>query len=138
MRRLFLILMIALLPVRGWAADMMAVSMAAQQMHAVQFVQSGIDGQNGSAPLVRQVQPAMSADCPMMAMLAGKSGRDAGDETGSSVFKVCTTCQLCMGLVTGYVPSGPSMTPLPPAALCLDGASFSSAERAPGFKPPIS
>ena len=138
MRRFLLIFIIALLPLRGWASDMMAVSMATQQLHTVQGVQSGIDGQNAAAQPVVQVQPTMSADCPMMAMLAGKSGRDASGETGSSVFKVCTTCQLCMGLVTGYVPCGPSLMPLPQAGLWLGSTSFTSAERSSGFKPPIS
>ncbi len=138
MRRFLLIFMIALLPARGWAADIMAVSMATQQLHAVQLVQSGIDGQNAPSQPVVQVRPTMSADCPMMALLADKTVRDASGETGSTVFKVCTTCQLCMGLVTGYALCGPPLTPLPQAALWLGSISFTSAERAPGFKPPIS
>lgn len=138
MRRFFLIVMIALLPVRGWASDMMTVSMLAQQLHAVQSAQSGIDGQNASAQPVAQVQPTMSADCPMMAMLAGDRVRKANDETGSPVFKVCTTCQLCMGLVTGFSQLHPPLMPLPRAALLLGSVSFTSAERASGCKPPIS
>lgn len=138
MRRFILIFMITLLPVRGWASDMMAVSMAVQQLHAVRSVESGIDGQNASAQPVAQVQPTMSADCPMLAMLAGMPVSDASGETGSPVFKVCTTCQLCMGLVTGYVSCGPTLMPLPLTALWLGSISFTSAERAPGFKPPIS
>lgn len=138
MRRFFLIVMIVLLPVRGWASDLMMVSMAVQQLHAVQSVQSGIDGQNAFAQPVAQVRPTMSADCPMMAMLAGHPVPETNDETGSPVFKVCTTCQLCMGLVTGFSQVHPPLMPLPHAALLFGGVSFSSAERASGFKPPIS
>ena len=138
MRHLLVILMIALLPIRSWAADMMAVSMALQQWHAVASVQSAIDGQNTSGQPVAQVQPTMPADCPMMAVLVGKLVRDTGDETGSPVFKVCSTCQLCMGLVTGYVPCDSSLMPLPQTALWLGSASFTSAERSTGFKPRIS
>ena len=144
MRHLILILMIALLPMRIWAADMMAVSMAAQQllvaqtMQSTQIVQSGMDGQNSLTQSVAQAQTPMSADCPMMFLLAGKQASDITGKVGSTVFKVCTTCQLCMGLVMGYAPCGPLLMPLPPAALWLGNTPFTSAERAPGFKPPIS
>ena len=141
MRHLILILMIALLPLRGWAADMMAVSMAAQQLHAVQtmqIAQSGMDGHSSSTQSVGQVQATISADCPMMFLLAGKQVGDADGKTDSTDFKVCTTCQLCMGLVTGYASCCPLLMPLPDAALWLGSATFTSAERVPGFKPPIS
>ncbi len=144
MRQLILILMIALLPMRIWAADMMAVSMAAQQllaaqtMQSTQIAQSGMDGLNSSTQPIAQAHTPMSADCPMMFLLAGDQVGDASDKTGSTVFKVCTTCQLCMGLVTGYASCCPLLMPLPDAALWLGSATFTSAERAPGFKPPIS
>ena len=144
MRHIILVLMIALVPMRLWAADMMAVSMAAQQLSAAQPQQSAqlaplaIDGQNSLAPSDSQAQMRMTTDCPMMFLLAGKQVGDTGDTSGSTVSKVCTTCQLCMGLVSGYAPCGQILTPLPPAALWLGTVTFISAERAPGFKPPIS
>ena len=144
MRHAILILMIALMPIRIWAFDMMAVSMAAQQllvaqtMQWTQIVQSGMDGQTSFTQSVAQAQTPMSADCPMMFLLAGKQAGDSKGKVGSTVFKVCTTCQLCMGLVTGYAPRGPLLMPLPPTALWLGSTPFTSAERAPGFKPPIS
>ena len=144
MRHAILILMIALMPMRIWAADMMAVSMAAQQLRAAQTMQlapisqSGMDGQSSSIQQVVQAQTPISADCPMMYLLTGKQVGDAGDKAGSPVFKVCTTCQLCMGLVSGYALRGPLVTPLPQTALWVGTFTFISAERAPGFKPPIS
>ena len=144
MRHAILILMIALMPMRIWAADMMAVSMAAQQLRAAQTMQlapisqSGMDGQSSSIQQVVQARAPMSADCPMMLMLAGKQVGDTDGKTSVTVSKVCTTCQLCMGLVTGYAPRSPLLMPLPAAALWLGSATFTSAERVPGFKPPIS
>ena len=38
MRRLFLFIMIALLPLRGWMGDVMAVEMASQTMNATKSV----------------------------------------------------------------------------------------------------
>ena len=144
MRHLIIILMIALLPMRVWAVDMMAVSMAGQQLLAAQTMrsakisQSGMDEQSLPAQLVVQARAPMSADCPMMLMLAGKQVGDTDGKTSVTVSKVCTTCQLCMGLVTGYAPRSPLLMPLPAAALWLGSATFTSAERVPGFKPPIS
>lgn len=137
MRHLIIILMIALMPMRIWAFDMMAVSMAAQQLLAAQTAQSANDAQSGidrqglSAQPGEQAQTSIYTDCPMMFLLTGKQ---LGDTKG----KVCTTCQLCMGVVTGYAPRGPLLMPLPSAALWLGSATFTSAERVPGFKPPIS
>ncbi len=144
MRHVIIILMIALLPMRVWAVDMMAVSMAGQQLLAAQTMrsakisQSRMGEQSSPAQPVVQAQAPMSADCPMMLMLAGKQVGDTDGKIGSTDFKACTTCQLCMGLVTGYAPRGPLLMPLPSAALWLGSATFTSAERVPGFKPPIS
>ena len=144
MRHAIVILMIALMPMRIWAFDMMAVSMAAQQLlvaqtvQSTQIAQSGIDGQSSSAQSVEQAQTPTSTDCPMMFLLTGKQLGDTKGKVGSTVSQVCTTCQLCMGFVTGYAPPGPLLMPLPHAAVWLGSTSFTSAERAPGFKPPIS
>ena len=144
MRHLIIILMIALMPMRIWAFDMMAVSMAAQQLLAAQTAQSANDAQSGidrqglSAQPGEQAQTSIYTDCPMMFLLTGKQLGDTKGKVGSTVSKVCTTCQLCMGLVTGYAPRGPLLMPLPSAALWLGSATFTSAERVPGFKPPIS
>lgn len=144
MQYLIIILMIALLPMRIWAVDMMAESMAGQQLHAAQttqsaqIVQSGMGEQSSPTQPVVQARAPLSADCPMMLMLAGRQAVDIDGKTGSTVSKVCTTCQLCMGVVAGYAPRGPLLMPLPSAALWLGSATFTSAERVPGFKPPIS
>ena len=146
MRRLLLILMIALLPVRGWAADVMGVVMAAHELSATLRIAGGAGGAGsagsadhlGSANEAKSVQPSgaetpfsMSPNCPMWA------AQTAGDDTSTS-YEGCATCQLCMALVVGQPFVLSTAASLPQAAQGFSSVTFTSAERAPGFKPPIS
>lgn len=124
MRHLVLILMIALLPLRGWASENMVVSMAVQQLVVAQNQAAGDTG--------------MPADCPFFGQTSEKSATDTSGSDISPLCKGCTTCQLCMALVTGYSPMLGTATELPHAKRLVSSVSFTSAERAPGFKPPIS
>ena len=132
MRHLLIILLIAVLPVRGWASERMSVSMAVQQM------------------AVAASAPTEATDCPMLAQAPDTASTataasidvadvaDAAGESISPLCKGCTTCQLCMAVVTGYPPMPDITLQLPQAKRLLASVSFSSAEPAPGFKPPIS
>lgn len=135
MRHIILILMIALLPARGWTSDAMTVSMALQQLVAVQNVATrGLD-MGAGAPQDLAFKTVMSAECPMQMTQAQVS------DDGSLQVKVsygCTTCQLCMALVTGYPTVPLRAVPLPQAAQVIASISFTNAERVIGFKPPIS
>ena len=124
MRHLLLILMIALLPLRGWASESMAVSMAMQQLVVAQNQAAGDTG--------------MPADCPLFGKASEKSATEANSGSISPLCNGCTTCQLCMALVTSYPPMLGAAIELPHAQRLTISASFASAERAPGFKPPIS
>lgn len=125
MRYLFVILMIALLPLRGWAGHVMAVDMAAQQVEAAQKAVT--------TQAEKESIAAMPADCPMLAQ-AGTDDDSATSKTHCS----CDTCELCLALASvkdsGFF--GATFTPhtAPPAA----SAGFSSADPAAGLKPPIS
>ena len=143
MRRLLLILMIALLPVRGWAADVMGVVMAAHELSATLRMAGGAGGTGGadhlgssngakSAQATDAETPfSMSPNCPMWA------AQTAGDDPSAS-YEGCATCQLCMALVLGQPLVLSTTAPLPQADQGFANVSFTSAERAPGFKPPIS
>jgi len=133
MRHLFLIFLIAVLPVRGWAADVMTVAMAAQKLNAIKKVATGAESIRSTGQFGTEIQAKMSADCPMLA-----SGKATDKNTASPLCKGCTTCQLCMALVTGYPMMLIGAVPLPQATQGIASISFSSAERVPGFKPPIS
>ena len=131
MRRVFLILMIALLPVRGWATDMMGVVMAAQALNAVQDVAGNASDAQAGTPRSAETPFSMAADCPMGVT------QTSDDETPASL-QGCATCQLCMALFTACLPVIINTVSLPQAPQGLASISFTSAERAPGFKPPIS
>ena len=75
-------------------------------------------------------QAVMPADCTMQVQAAG--------DTGTLGCHSCNTCQLCMAVVTGYPMTPVGAVSLPQAKPAIGSISFSSAERAPGFKPPIS
>lgn len=133
MRVLLLAFMIALLPVRGWVGNAMAVDIAAQQMlqarQAVPGAESGAEA------------PAMPEDCPMLAQ-AGEQADMAGNTEASVAdgahCKGCNTCQLCLALASftwnTLQPAGFT----PHAGPLAGGVRFSSADRISGFKPPIS
>lgn len=118
MRTLVLILMIALLPMRMWAAEGMAVRMAAEQTASA----AGI-----------WAMESMSEDCPMMA----KAKAEAGSEDGApQAVAHCMACHLCaasaclpdVAFQQGPAPTGPPETPV---------VSFDDAELAPDLRPPI-
>jgi hypothetical protein len=133
MRVLLLAVMIALLPVRGWVGHAMAVDMAAQQV--MQAQQATPDAEPGVEAL------AMSEDCPMHAQASGPvepAGDPGAPVAEGSHCKGCNTCQLCLALAS-FTWVGPQPTAFTPHAEPLAGGSnFSSADRASGFKPPIS
>ena len=130
MRHLLLVLMIALLPARGWAVDVMALSMAARQLNAIESVTVEAIDTRATGQFDSEQQAAMPADCPMQIQ--------AVDKAGTGVCHGCNTCLLCMAVVTGYPMTLLGAASLPQATPAIGSISFSSAERAPGFKPPIS
>lgn len=126
--RLLLILMIALLPLRAWVGDAMAINMAAQQVQMVQAMQAA------QPPL----ESAMPDDCPMKVQADAAASADGAQGSGSTPTCNCDTCDLCLALASltfvnlgaaSFIPHAP-----PPAS----GTRFSSAERGINLKPPIS
>ena len=130
MRHLLLVLMIALLPARGWAVDLMALSMAARQLNAIENVTSEPINTGAKGQFESEKQAGMPADCPMQFLATNKAGTE--------VCHGCNTCLLCMAVVTGYPTIRVGASPLPQGTQTIGSISFTSAERAPGFKPPIS
>jgi peptidoglycan hydrolase-like protein with peptidoglycan-binding domain len=149
MRRLLLILMIAVLPVRGWASDVMTVASAAQQLSittsTIEFIATHALHTRARATFdgyfEEKTASSMPWDCPWRAENAENSmqdGIDTASESPSNRFcKGCNTCQLCMALATGVsLPvfnASVETYPVPPPHC----SGFSSATLPPGFKPPI-
>jgi len=121
MGRFLLILIIMLIPLRGWSAQSMAIQIAHSQ---------------ASMDLVdKQVfMDAMPADCPMLAQPAPKDVESASPAKGLAA---CQSCQLCMTLASLSFPQTHLLAyarQLPPIA---GHANFISADLARQVKPPI-
>lgn len=126
MRVLIIVLLLVLTPLRGWAADSMAVQMATQGM--------------GNTPgaheaLTSPADPAIH--CAGMADAAVPDG-DEDATHGGEPCSNCAACQVCatVALITPPLvcATRPQVHHLPWVA----APSFSDADLAPGQKPPIS
>jgi hypothetical protein len=134
MRFLLLALMIALLPVRGWMGNAMAVDMASQAVAKAYKTGSAVP-----ASVVVDADASMPADCPMHAQPADTdaSGADA-PLAGSAHCNACDTCELCLALATSTWPDLLPTAFTRHAAPLAAGYRFSSADRFSSLKPPIS
>ena len=137
MRCLLVALMIALLPVRGWVGNAMAVDMAMQQVFMLASAASGKARASGVGGASTPAS-AMPEDCPMSAQhLGAKSVEgDQADETAASCS--CNSCELCLALATLTFPTLATAAFTPHAEPPSHGTRFSNAERGFSLKPPIS
>ncbi len=126
MYRWLLLLMIALLPLRGWVGEVMAAEMSARQVQA-----------NRTVAIVSQVQAplhrAAHDDC-----IEHASDPRAGPAAASSDCPTCAMCQACSAMAhASFVASGgaSALGQQRPASV---EARFASADGARGLKPPIS
>ncbi|MDO8457291.1 MAG: hypothetical protein Q7T07_10315 [Burkholderiaceae bacterium] len=133
MRRLIFILMIALLPLRGWMGEAMATEMAAINLVAVQATNTPAITIFTLENKVSQAKSAqMHADCDLHA--AAQSG-DSGADLASD--HACTHCQAChaVGLTSLVQPH--STHTLASALPDVTVTFFASADLALRQKPPI-
>jgi hypothetical protein len=117
MRHLMLALMIALLPIRGWMGDAMAVAMLATPAHAMS-----------------QAASAEAPPCPDHAM-GGDAAGSQGDNGSEHAHKSCDVCNgpamvLSLPFMPAFAPVHGML--MPPAE------RFASSEPQRGTKPPIS
>ena len=120
MRYLVVVLMILLLPLRGWTGDAMATHMASTAV--------GLEAQVAAADKTGTV-----ADC---------AGHQAGEQTDSSVPKsagveTCQACQACHTVALSASPTIAGVLFAAPTAPLAAAAQFTSADAALGQKPPI-
>jgi hypothetical protein len=121
MFRFIVILLVILMPLRGWSTESMASRMAYSQAVAeVADAQMSMDG--------------MPADCPMLAQAESKFDKSTRPAKG---FAGCQTCQLCMTLASLSFPQiqlSAHRTEVHPDS---SRTRFSSADLALQVKPPI-
>lgn len=150
MRHWFLILMIALLPVRGWALGTMTGQMPAAHaamtdatVPAAAQVQTGASEATGAG---HHTAAGMKPDCPEHAGSAVQPEAHHAPEQDSGAVSSeasadchsCTSCQICHTVAATASAALPALTFSPHALPSLAGARFASAQPAPGLKPPIS
>jgi hypothetical protein len=116
-KRLLVLLMILLMPLRGWAGDLMGVQMAV----------SGLASPAASA---------MPADCPMKSMHAPASVDDASPAPSGT--EGCTSCDLCLPMAKLSSLRFDAVAFGVHAAPPMGGVAFLSASPALALKPPIS
>ncbi len=118
--RLFLLFLIALLPLRGWTAERMVFAM------------------DGGAPLAvsQSVETGMSEDCALHMQMV--SGHHASAEAQAPAHKGCQSCQLCMPLAALDSPVVLAVAAIPQALPLTRSSRFVSADPARDVKPPIS
>jgi hypothetical protein len=126
MRHWFLVLMIALLPLRGWVGDAMAVEMLVQPAHATMAMSGhGADhaSDHGAGLHAEQAQCA----CDEHAAAA----EDKADHQHSAC-DVCNVPALAMAFAGLQTPASAY------AQLAVMAEPFASSEAQRGIKPPIS
>ena len=135
MRALFLALMIALLPLRGWVGDAMALDMVAEALHAPTNAIKSVAANTHPADHGDQLD-AHHADCAGHSMTAAAATNDI---TGNHDAHCAShaDCQLCHSVALAPLPLRLAPTVLPVALPPLALAGFVSAEPNRGFKPPI-
>lgn len=120
MRRFLLVLMIALLPLRGWVGDVMAMEMLVQHPAAMQNVAASADAK-------------MHEECHAEAE-PSSSAADSGQSH-------CGSCPLCLICHSMAAPAPWAASPavwLIHALPATDPTRFASAASAFALKPPIS
>lgn len=134
MRRWFFVLLILLLPLRGWVGDAMAIQMALPGQHLpAAGAMPHADGDSGPAhTLARSVAQAAADDCGGHAD-AQQTG-DAMDATHCEACAMCQSCHTVAVLQPQALLAAAQVSPLSPAPIMQ---AFASADRALFLKPPI-
>jgi hypothetical protein len=139
MQRWFLILMLVLLPARGWSAQLMGIEMGTMQMTHAQMSAAHHASMSESSDAMADLMGMtdMPADCPMHMAASAHDAKANTNTSADQQHPTCQACQLCMplamlghtGLTLGHLRCP---TPLPQTRM-----SFVSAELALAVKPPI-
>ncbi len=138
MRHLFLIIMIALLPLRGWVSDAMATGMVTaqvQQMVATNTVATSARAAGVKAHHDAEIVVTGASQAPSDCSGHASGGDDHADDTHCSTCSVCQACHtVALSPAAAEVTTAFNPRTLPHAVV----APFASAEAALGQKPPIS
>lgn len=141
MRRFVLILMLVLLPLRGWAGSVMAVEMSAQNFNAINLEAEYDYSTRASGHFDEESAAQSHAGCPghaEMALGASSHSPDGQETTANGHCGSCGVCQICHSFaLANTVALAPALLPSP-SFFAATGFSFASASLASSLKPPIS
>jgi hypothetical protein len=146
MRAVLFILMLVLLPLRGWMGDAMATGMAVAELHAAS---STISATHSGAEQAGKVwakdgfdtkSTSMQAE-PVAAMPSDCAGHAGADDSAAADADHCTPCSACgachsASMSTAALDWAAAVHGSAPLAWPAD--AFFSADAAPHQKPPIS
>ena len=140
MRHLLLILMIALLPLRGWAGDAMATGMAAgqvqqmqQRQHATEIIATYAHPESVTAHFYHG--PA----APDTGLTGADCAGHGGEDVDASHCDTCSACQACHTVALSHSAAIALSTVFQAFSLPHSAADqFASADAALRQKPPIS
>lgn len=130
MRRWFLLLLVLLLPLRGWVGEVMAGDMLQQRLALVAVAET-------VAPAAR-ASGGSHADCLGHAAVAMPDSTSPEAPPAPADCATCASCQVCSSVALATVPrplATSTFSQAPPDAPVFLHAS---AEPLPAFKPPIS
>ena len=130
MRLLLLILMMALLPLRGFAGDVMAIRMAAHlPSDRAEVVM---------ATPVNELAVAGSSHADCMGHADATPEQDPVQSSGSNGHcSTCPSCQVCFSAALPVLSAVWSTAPLPNTVPRIGKSVFFCAVSAPSLKPPI-
>ena len=136
MRYLVLVLMIALLPLRGWAGEVMATQMAASAV-AIEAGASDAHEIGGKASFIHQKQMFESSNVTSDCHEQLGSHQDTSNTTNSEHCATCPACQVCHTVALSPPPLDVTISFASPQLGQSSASIFTSADAALGQKPPI-
>ncbi|MGE3347745.1 MAG: hypothetical protein AB7I35_09955 [Ramlibacter sp.] len=134
MRRWLLIVMIALLPLRVWAGDVMAAQMLTQQLGATKTVAHS--GHQSWTPAHMGTETGGMAHADCLGMTADQ--HEAHQAPASVDCGTCVACQVCHSVALMVPTLAQTASAAHPGAPVMRVEPFASAVLALGIKPPIS
>ena len=142
MRTLLIIAMMVLVPLRAWAGDVMAISMATAPALAGVHAAAGPAAAAATGSTHDEADAIAHADCLGHAGvdMAGVQhpGTPSEGDTASTHCPTCSLCQVCSSPGLAIAVNLAVVVRVAHAVPLSEGTQFTSAERAGGFKPPIS
>ena len=141
MRHLVLALMIALLPLRGWAGDVMATQMAvsaiAIESIAIEAGASDAHEIGGKASFIHQKQMFESSNVTSDCHEQLGSHPNTANTTNSEHCATCPACQVCHTVALSPPSLDVTISFASPQLGQSSASIFTSADAALGQKPPI-